>query len=104
MLSVFGSITLLACTTGRRHVQNLRIQSAIYSVHDRTIPCEVTTKVASICNGLPSCAVVAQSALCPMGDPAPMRPKLLTVAYTCGAAAVLQAEVSEGNKLILACP
>ena len=104
VLSLFGSVALAACITGPRHVQSIRIASATYSVQDRTVPCDVTTKVASICNGLAGCTVLAQNTLCPMGDPAPTRQKLLTVEYACGAAGMLQAEILEGKKLILTCP
>ena len=104
VLSLFGSVALAACITGPRHVQSIRIVNATYSVQDRTVPCDVTTKVASICDGLAGCTVLAQNALCPMGDPAPTRQKLLTVEYVCGAAGRLHAEILEGKRLILKCP
>jgi hypothetical protein len=103
VLYLFGFTALAACSTVARQSQSIRIASAIYSVQGLTIPCDVTTKVATICDGLTDCTVMAQSRLCPMGDPAPTRQKLLTVKYACGTAEILQAEILEGNNLILTC-
>ena len=104
VLLLFGSAALAACITRAPLVQSIRIANATYSVQDRTIPCDVTTKVANVCNGLAGCGVLVQNALCPMGDPAPMKQKLLTVEYTCGAAGMFQAEILEGKVLNLTCP
>lgn len=104
LFSLVGSVVLVACVAGPRHAQSIRIANATYSAQDRTIPCDVTTKMASICDGLAGCNVLAQSALCPMGDPAPMRQKLLTVEYACGAIDMPRAETPDGERLILACP
>jgi hypothetical protein len=94
---------MTACNTGPGHVQGIRVASAIYSVEDKTVPCEVTSKLANICNGLSSCSVHAHSRLCPMGDPAPTRQKYLTVEYACGVG-TLRAEVADGRQLTLTCP
>ena len=104
MFSLMGSVVLAACVAGPRHAQSIRIVNATYSAKDRTVPCDVTTKMASICNGLAGCDVLAQSALCPMGDPAPMRQKLLNVEYACGATGMPRAETPDGERVILACP
>ena len=102
VLFVLAATGLTACSTGARHAQGIRIASAIYSVQDKTVPCDVTTKLASICDGMASCSVQAQSRLCPMGDPAPTRQKFLAVEYACGAG-TLRAAVPEGEQLKLAC-
>ncbi|NJK42702.1 MAG: hypothetical protein HC937_03300 [Aquincola sp.] len=60
--------------------------------------------MANACNGVATCAVQALSALCPMGDPAPTRRKLLAVDYRCGATVMPRAEAEEGKTLGLACP
>lgn len=104
ILSILGSAAMAACATGHCQAPSIRTASATYSIQDRTVPCDVTTKVANICNGLAGCTVVAQSALCPMGDPAPTRQKLLSVEYACGTAGASKAEISEGKALTLTCP
>jgi hypothetical protein len=99
-----AAAALAACATGARDDRTLRIVSASYSVQDGSVPCDVSTKVASTCNGQAACTVVARSALCPMGDPAPNRPKRLSVQYACGATSMPRAEVADGRSLDLACP
>jgi hypothetical protein len=100
---LLGLVTLAACAAVPRQAQSIRIANATYRVQDLTIPCDVTSKVATLCDGLVDCSVLAQSRLCPMGDPAPTRQKFLAVKYTCGAADTLQTEVQEGKNLILSC-
>ena len=71
LLFLLGAVALSACSLGAHRVRSIQVASAIYSVEDGTIPCDVTARVAGICNGLASCTVSVQSALCHMGDPAP---------------------------------
>ena len=104
LLFLLGAAALSACTLEPRRAQGIQVASAIYSVEDGTIPCNVTARVAGICNGLASCTVSAQSALCHMGDPAPTLQKLLSVQYSCGAADGLRATAAEGKTLVLMCP
>lgn len=103
LLFLSGSLALAACVAAPSDAQGLRIERAVYSVEDRTIPCDVTTRVANACNGLAGCTVLAENALCPMGAPDPFRPKILTVTYGCGAAGPRRVDVPEGGKLVLAC-
>ena len=102
-LLVLVAAGITACHTGPRRGQSIRIASAVYSVQDGTVPCDVTSKVASTCNGLSSCSIEAHSRLCPMGDPAPTREKYLAVEYACGAGSV-KAQVPQGKQLVLTCP
>jgi len=94
---------LSACATGSGDSSVLKIERAIYSVQDGSIPCEVTTRIASLCRGLSACKVPIDSSLCPMGDPAPMEKKVLTVTYQCGATGPHQIAVAESQAINLAC-
>ena len=73
LLFLLGAVALSACSLDAHRVRSIQVASAIYSVEDGTIPCDVTAKVGGICNGLASCTVSVQSALCHMGEP----PRLL---------------------------
>ena len=103
LLFLLGAVALSACALESRAVRRIQVASAIYSVEDGTIPCNVTARVAGICNGLASCTVSVQSALCNMGDPAPTLQKFLTVHYSCHAAGSLRASAVEGKTLNLVC-
>ena len=103
LLFLLGAVALSACSLGAHRVRSIQVASAIYSVEDGTIPCDVTARVAGICNGLASCTVSVQSALCHMGDPAPPLQKLLSVHYSCHAAGTLRATAVEGKTLTLVC-
>ena len=103
LISLFVTVFFCASTNGGDAIQGLRIERAVYSVQDGTIPCEVTTKVASICNGHMKCSVLAGNSLCPMGDPAPDSPKILAVAYRCGTTTLHRASTPEGQELFLTC-
>lgn len=94
---------LSACATGPGDSSVLKIERAVYSVQDGSIPCEVTTRMASLCRGLSACKVPIDSSLCPMGDPAPMEQKVLTVTYQCGAGGLHQTVVAESQAITLAC-
>ena len=100
---LIAGLALAACAAGPGHTQNIKIVGASYSVQDGTIPCDVSTRVATVCDGLATCTVQAQSRLCPMGDPAPKQPKQLTVEYACGEARMPRSEVPEGQALNLKC-
>ena len=108
-LSLGGTVLLLiacaglaACSSGPSRVQGIRIANAIYGVQGGTVPCDVTSRLGSICNGLSTCTVLAQSRLCPMGDPTPTQQKHLAVEYACGGG-VLKAAVRDGQQLTLSC-
>ena len=103
LLFLIGAVALSACTLEAHRVQRIQVASAIYSIEDGTTQCDVTARVASICNGLASCNVSVQSALCHMGDPAPTLQKLLSVRYSCQAASSLRATAGEGKTLTLRC-
>ena len=103
LLFLLGAVALSACSLDAQRVRSIQVASAIYSVEDGTIPCDVTARVGGICNGLASCTVSVQSALCHMGDPAPPLQKLLSVHYSCHAAGTLRATAVEGKTLTLVC-
>ena len=103
LLFLLGAVALSACSLEAMRVRTIQVASAIYSVEDGTVPCNVTARVACICNGLASCTVSVQSALCHMGDPAPTLQKLLSVHYSCHAAGSLRATAEEGKTLTLMC-
>ena len=103
LLFLSAAVALSACTLEPRRVQSIQVASAVYSVEDGSIPCNVTAKVASICNGLATCTVSAQSALCHMGDPAATLQKQLSVQYACGTAGMQRATAVGGKALTLMC-
>ena len=103
LLFLLGAVALSACSLEAHRVRSVQVASAIYSVVDGTIPCNVTARVAGICNGLASCTVSVQSVLCQMGDPAPPLQKVLSVRYSCHAAGSLLATAVEGKTLTLVC-
>ena len=103
ILSVLVSVVFYASAISADAFPGFKIERAVYSVQDGSIPCEVTTKVASICNGHSECKVFAGNSLCPMGDPAPDRPKMLTVTYRCGTTELHRASIPEGQELFLTC-
>ena len=94
---------LSACAAAPVASPVLKIERAIYSVEDGSIPCEVTSRVASICRGLSECNVPVDSKLCPMGDPAPTEQKVLTVTYTCGQSGQAKTGVMATKNLALSC-
>ena len=103
ILALFVTVVCDTSAIGADAFPGLKIERAIYSVRDGSIPCEVTTKVASICNGQSECRVPAGNPLCPMGDPAPDSPKILTVNYRCGTTELQSASIPEGQELLLMC-
>lgn len=102
-ISSFLAAFLSVPAIGAGVIPSLKIQRAVYSVQDGSIPCEVTSKVASFCNGLSECRVPVSSSLCPMGDPAPDRSKILSATYQCGTNGLHRASIPEGQELFLTC-
>lgn len=94
---------LSACATDYGDSPVLKIERAVYSVQDGSIPCEVTTRVASLCRGLSACNVPIDSSLCPMGDPAPMEQKVFTVTYQCGVNGPHHTVAAKSQAIDLAC-
>jgi hypothetical protein len=103
LISPFVTFVFCASAIGAEANSALKIERAVYSVQDGSIPCEVTTKVASICNNPLECRVPASNSLCPMGDPAPDKRKILSVTYRCGTTEIYRASIPEGQELFLTC-